>query len=61
MNLRSTCCRYGIYEQEQQVNRNPYTGATSVVQESEFMPTGGGGYMGYGGYGGGGGYGNRYF
>ena len=53
------CCRYGIYEQETVVNQNPYSGATTVVQENEFMPMGGAG--GYPGYGYGGGYGNRFF
>lgn len=42
-------CRYGIYEQEVDINRNPFTGATSVIRENEFMPMGGGGF--YGGYG----------
>jgi hypothetical protein len=54
-----------MYEQEIKVNRNPYTGTTSVVRENEFIPTGTNGYMGYGsgaGYGGGygGGYGSGY-
>ncbi len=57
--LRLACCRFGIYEQELQVNRNPYTGATTVVRENEFIPMGGAG--GYPGYGYGGGYGNRFF
>jgi hypothetical protein len=62
-NLHLACYRYGIYEQETMVNRNPFTGATSVVRENEFIPMGGaGGAMGYGGYGGyGGGYGNRFY
>ncbi len=63
MNLYLICYRYGIYEQEMQVNRNPLTGATSIVRENEFIPMGGaGGFMGYGGYGGyGAGYGNRFY
>jgi hypothetical protein len=62
MNLYLICYRYGIYEQEMQVNRNPFTGATSIVRENEFIPMGGagaGGFMGYGGYGAG--YGNRFY
>jgi hypothetical protein len=58
MNLCLFYCRFGIYEQETQINRNPYTGATSVVTENEFIPSRGAGYGGYGGYGGG--YGYRY-
>jgi hypothetical protein len=40
-----------MYEQDVQINRNPYTGATTIVKENEFIPMGrgGGGYMGYGG------------
>ncbi len=60
-----------MYEQGAQINQNPYTGAMSVVQQSEVIPMGGGGYgaMGGGGYGamgggygpmGGGGYGGGY-
>ncbi len=50
-----------MYEQEIKVNRNPYTGTTSVVRENEFIPTGTNGYMGYGsGAGYGGGYGSGY-
>jgi hypothetical protein len=47
-------CRFGDYEQETIINRNPYNGATSIVQESEFDPMRGGGYggNGYGGFGG---------
>ena len=59
MNLLVCLCRYGLYEQEVAVNRNPYTGATSVVRESEFVPMGGTGYGGYGGYGAP--YGNRFY
>jgi hypothetical protein len=51
MNVRSFC-RFGVYEQETIINRNPYTGATSIVQENEFDP------MRVGGYGNG--YGYRY-
>jgi hypothetical protein len=46
------------------INRNPITGATSIVKEDEFIPMGGGGNMGnmWGGgnmgYGYGGGFGN---
>jgi hypothetical protein len=60
INLRSSLCRFGLYEQNMESNRNLYTGATSVVQDNEFMPLGGGGYGGYG-YGYGGGYGNTFF
>jgi hypothetical protein len=51
INLHSSRCRFGVYEQEVDIDRNPYTGATVVVQENEFIPTGGFGYMGYSGYG----------
>jgi len=37
-------CRFGVYEQETIINRNPYTGATSIVQENEFDPMRVGGY-----------------
>jgi hypothetical protein len=46
MNLCPSRCRFGLYEQEMEINRNPYTGATFFEQESEFIPMGG-----YGGYG----------
>ncbi|CAF0872037.1 unnamed protein product [Adineta steineri] len=39
---------YGVYEQGMEINRNPYSGAATVVHENEFIPTTG---MGYGGYG----------
>jgi len=61
MNLHLSRCRFGVYEQEVEINRNPITGATTVVQENEFIPMGGGGNMGYGPGGGfGGGFGNRF-
>ncbi len=43
-------CRFGVYEQESIINWNPYNGATSIVQESEFDPMGGGGYGSIYGY-----------
>ncbi len=52
MNLRPSRCRFGVYEEDVKINRNPFTGATSIVKEDEFIPMGGGGNMGYG-YGGG--------
>ncbi len=38
-------CTFEIYEQQLDVNRNPYVGAMSVIQESELAP------IRYGGYG----------
>ncbi len=58
-NLHSSRCRLGVNIQEEQINRNPYTGATSVVTENEFVPTGGYGFGYGGGYGGSYGY-NRF-
>jgi hypothetical protein len=55
MNLHSSRYRFGVDIQEEQINRNPYTGASSVVTENEFVPTGGGYGLGYGG-----GYGGNY-
>jgi len=58
-NLHSSRYRLGVNIQEEQINRNPYTGATSVVTENEFVPTGGYGFGYGGGYGGSYGY-NRF-
>jgi hypothetical protein len=55
INLCPFRCRFGVYEQETEISRNPYTGAISVVRENEFIP------MGRGGYGYGAGYGYRYY
>jgi hypothetical protein len=46
MNLHSSHCRYGMYEQETILKRNPYTGATTVVRENEFIPMANAGVMG---------------
>jgi hypothetical protein len=58
MNLSLFYCRFGIYEQETQINRNPYTGATTVIRENDFIPARG---VGYPRYGYGRGYGYRYY
>jgi hypothetical protein len=34
-----------MYEEDVQINRNPFTGAMSIVKEDEFIPMGGGGNM----------------
>ncbi len=57
MSLRPSRCRFGVYEEDVKINRNPFTGATSIVKEDEFIPLGGGGNMGNMGGGGNMGYG----